>query len=1011
MLRRRARRTTSNSSGQSTPTGCCCADAWPSSSADDQIAEGMELASPDLVDGLKRWRDDPATKRSRSAERSLVRYLTRAASRPDLFGLAGGYAIGGFTDTARLELSVRSELQARAFVDSGLLQQVVRRAAADAAGDPALVVRRNTGIYRAGGRLRVAARVPGSAKHRLVAMKATPSIELALATAGDGATVDALVETLVEAGSPADHAPTLIGRLIASDMLVPTAEVTVTGPEPTRQAIAALDSLPGSERYAEAVRQAAAAVAGAPRQGSDTVAAVAAAIEPTGIEVSRRRCIQVDSRRPGAIELPGTVLAEMRRAIELLARIVPPPAAPLKSFCRDFERRFATRSVPLLEALDPDFGVRFDWDDQPEFDPRAVVRRRALLALVDRGRRTGAVELGDRDIEALARRRPAALPSAFGIITRLDARDAAAVTSGAFQLVEPVIHGPSGARLLGRLCRGDAELEAHVRDHLAREAALDPEVVFAEMSLAPETDAGLNITQRPVMREWEIEYGGASGAPPSRRLEPADLMVSVEDGEVVLRSVSLERRVIPTCNTAMNPMWVSLPAARFMLLIAHQGAAANLRWQWEDLADAPELPCVTHGRTILTRRRWNVTAAEFEDSRPGTDAAAFRRLQEWRAARGIPLRVGFDHPRSLLLVDFDNVLSVDAFLSSTRDLDVLRFVETAAGDPSPVHGPDGRYAHELIVPFTLTSDRATQRLQRSARKPVSESQRRFAPGCAWLYANLYGPVASADRVLVDHVGPLVERLREAGLVDRWFFIRYADPERHLRVRFHGRPGDLLGEVLPALHAATAPALTEGLLYRMSLDTYEREVERYGGLEGVELMEQLAEADSDAVIEILRRPVGAVERRHLTVASLAGLYAGAKLPLESRRECCVQLRTAWAPSTAGSLGALLGADERAERAKVSEIVAAIEHDSDDLSIAALRRRSVALLPILTRLVALDTEGVLERSLDDVMCSHAHMGVNRLLKRGANHDELRIHDALARLYEAQIARERATARSQR
>jgi hypothetical protein len=35
----------------------------------------------------------------------------------------------------------------------------------------------------------------------------------------------------------------------------------------------------------------------------------------------------------------------------------------------------------------------------------------------------------------------------------------------------------------------------------------------------------------------------------------------------------------------------------------------------------------------------------------------------------------------------------------------------------------------------------------------------------------------------------------------------------------------------------------------------------------------------------------------------------------------------------------------------------------------------------------------------------MGVNRLLKRGANMDEVRVHDALARLYEAEMARDRS------
>ena len=149
-----------------------------------------------------------------------------------------------------------------------------------------------------------------------------------------------------------------------------------------------------------------------------------------------------------------------------------------------------------------------------------------------------------------------------------------------------------------------------------------------------------------------------------------------------------------------------------------------------------------------------------------------------------------------------------------------------------------------------------------------------------------------------------QELREAGLVDRWFFIRYGDPGRHLRVRLHGPPRELLSEVLPALHEATAPALDGGLLYRISLDTYEREVERYGGLEGVELMEQVAAADSDAVIEILQRPLDAIGRRHLAVASLAAFYADTGLSLERRHACCVCLRTNWMPSGA-SPGALLG----------------------------------------------------------------------------------------------------------
>ena len=978
--------------------------------AEDQVADGLEVASPDLADAILRWRQDPAGKRSSSAERSLVRYVTRAASRPDLFGLAGAYSIGRFSGQARLQLPPRSALEISARVDSGVLRDVVRRAAAEAVDSASLVVRRNGGAYQAGGRLRVAARVPGSAKHRLVAMRPTPAIELALRTAAAGASIESIVAALEAAGSPADHAGKLVRRLIASDFLIPLAQVSVTGSEPTLQAVAALESLPGSEVYARAVQRAISVVSSTPRPGREMIDAVAGALEPTGIAVKRRRCIQVDSKRPGEILLPRRALSEMRRSIDLLARITPPGSNALEAFKEAFERRFATRRVPLLAALDPDFGIRLassgSAPGQPDTSARATRRRQVLLSLIARGpsRTRDAIELSEQDVAALSRERPAVLPTAFAMLASLRAQDAGAVAAGDFQLVEPTVHGPSGARLLGRLCRADPELEGHVREHLRREAARDPDAIFAELSVAPETEVGLNISQRPVLREWEIEYGGGSGARPDRRLDASDLTVSVEDGEVVVRSVTLDRRVVPSSTTAINPMWLSLPAARFLLSIAHQRSVAQLGWSWDEFADSPTLPRVTHGRTVLALRRWNVTAAELEDIRPGTDAGGFRRLQEWRLLRGLPRLIGFDHPKNRMLVDFGNVLSVDSFLAAAKDVDIVRFVEGPAEEPSPVEGPDGHYAHELIVPFTLEQGDAAQIPRRRAPTSVRESRRRFQPGSEWLYANLYGPVAGADRVLVEHVGPLARSLRETGLVDRWFFIRYADPERHLRVRFHGRPRDLLREVLPALHEATANPMAAGLLSRISLDTYEREIERYGGVEGTQLMEHAAEIDSAAVIDVLGHSLSGVERRHLTVASLAGLYEDAGLPLGARHACCAALRTAWAGAGSGSLGSLLGAEERSERARLRETVAALERDDAEPRIAALRARSAALAPILGRLRALEEEGILERPFDDIICSLAHMGVNRLLKRGANRDELRVHDALARLYEAQVARER-------
>src|SRR5262249_55204668 len=145
-------------------------------------------------------------------------------------------------------------------------------------------------------------------------------------------------------------------------------------------------------------------------------------------------------------------------------------------------------------------------------------------------------------------------------------------------------------------------------------------------------------------------------------------------------------------------------------------------------------------------------------------------------------------------------------------------------------GPEGRYVHELVVPFL----RAQPPSRRSAVRSVPAVERRFAPGSHWLYAKLYSGVAIADEVLRDVVLPLVIRDGFSQAVNRWFFLRYSDPDTHLRLRFCGTPDMLASYVAPMLHAAVARQLTDGRIWRVQLDTYEREVERYGGPDGIEV---------------------------------------------------------------------------------------------------------------------------------------------------------------------------------
>ena len=150
--------------------------------------------------------------------------------------------------------------------------------------------------------------------------------------------------------------------------------------------------------------------------------------------------------------------------------------------------------------------------------------------------------------------------------------------------------------------------------------------------------------------------------------------------------------------------------------------------------------------------------------------------------------------------------------------------------------------------------------------------------------------SNANPMLVEGVAPLIERLRERGLIERWFFIKYWLEGPHVRLRVlpaaGADPDEVRAEVDAALQAflRRRPALYEadsdglGDLYKRMFVAeygeklwdesysdgqmpfrannschvmpYEREYTRYGGPAGMQLGEWHFEVSSDHVLGLL-----------------------------------------------------------------------------------------------------------------------------------------------------------------
>jgi thiopeptide-type bacteriocin biosynthesis protein len=248
------------------------------------------------------------------------------------------------------------------------------------------------------------------------------------------------------------------------------------------------------------------------------------------------------------------------------------------------------------------------------------------------------------------------------------------------------------------------------------------------------------------------------------------------------------------------------------------------------------------------------------------------------------------------------------------------------------------------------------------------------------------------------------------VADRWFFVRYGDPDWHLRLRFHGRPAGLQSEVLPALQGAVRPLLEDGRIWRFQLDTYEREVERYGGAEGIELAERLFHADSEAVLALatlLPEDARGDTRWRLALLGMDRLLTDFGFDLDTRRAVLRQTREALAAEfhVDADFKHQLGARFRAERKSLEALLAPAGGASRLASgVEVLRRRSEQLRPVLAELKASARAGRLSVPLPQLASSYLHMHANRLLRSSHRAQELVLYDFLSRLYESQAAQAR-------
>ena len=274
-------------------------------------------------------------------------------------------------------------------------------------------------------------------------------------------------------------------------------------------------------------------------------------------------------------------------------------------------------------------------------------------------------------------------------------------------------------------------------------------------------------------------------------------------------------------------------------------------------------------------------------------------------------------------------------------------------------------------------------------------KRTFMPGDEWLFFKLYCGVKTCDSLIVDKILPLAHRLLEKKIIVAWFFIRYSDPDFHLRVRFLLRSINDFGDVVTLARKQLSPFVKNCEVYKVVIDTYQREIERYGA-KHIELSERVFHAGSECVAAILKlsfdNPAMRWKASFLLVDSLLSSLG---LDLERKMALVEEMNGSFLREFKFNIHNSKSLNEayRKKRNTVSDIIQGNNLDDRTLSI------SKSIKTYTNTVAAIIGESPWNKLN---IPSYIHMEMNRLFASNNRLNEMVVYNFLTRYYKSEIAK---------
>lgn len=391
--------------------------------------------------------------------------------------------------------------------------------------------------------------------------------------------------------------------------------------------------------------------------------------------------------------------------------------------------------------------------------------------------------------------------------------------------LSPMIGNDNAGSTIGRFLYG-IEKSSDLMNSLQN---LNEDYDEVEIVYYPQIERIGNIVNTKSNRRYILEFGSNAQNNHQQKLFLSDILINVGEYGIYFKHKKTGRRLRFFMNHATR-LDFAPPIAQLLINAEKykRKETLSLLYQLNTIVkDYVAVPRIMYNSIIIREKTWKIVRSRFSNLNEEEFMKEFYKyIEEVELDRFVFLQE-FDNRILLDIFDKDSVKTI--YKKYKKGNDVFFVENIFTGDFLLKNEESDPILAELVFYFQHKNSSFTTLANEYQYKDITKIKNKYIPFDEYVYLKIYSNPLFEDELLQKVITPFCLECKEKNWIDFFYFIRYGDPNNHLRLRFklssNGKENSIFHN---SLNRFMKKLNESNFCNNLTIDTYIPEVKRYGG---------------------------------------------------------------------------------------------------------------------------------------------------------------------------------------